>query len=179
MLWGRRQEGEGEGTDKGCRGKETSGQISRARKDKDRDKLLPRSLAQGLRLTYQAPKPSPGLGLLVLPCCAEAQGRKGIGPGSPKRVTSPPPRVPQDSLQDQEVLLILRMAWGGAEELPRFLFLWGSLLWPAHLSDHSLEGSPRLCLQEGQESDSQKPPFVPFGPALFKVPTGSLFSPHC
>lgn len=52
--------GGGRRDQQGGPGRETSGQVGRAGKDKHRDKLFPRSLAQGPRSTYQARKPSLG-----------------------------------------------------------------------------------------------------------------------
>lgn len=52
----------------GVRGREHRA-VSRAGRTEGRDKLLPRSLARGLWCTHQTPKPSPGLGLLLLLLC--------------------------------------------------------------------------------------------------------------
>ena len=153
MLGGRRQEGEAEKTDKGRRGGTQQGRSAGQERTEGRDKLLPRSLARGLRSTHQAPKPSPGLGLLLLPCCAEAQGRKGRGPGSPARghllPSSIPLKIPcriDDNLGGGGG--ILPTSLGGRKTFLIIFSLGGPFLWPAHLIDCSLSALKRLCLQE-------------------------------
>lgn len=135
----------------GVRGRDTAGRVSRAGRTEGRDKLLPRSLARGLWCTHQTPKPSPGLGLLLLPCCAEAQGSEGTGPGSPARghllPSSIPLKIPcrtNDNLGGRS-----RAGghpahnFGGPKNLPPYLFPGGPFLLPAHLSPLK-----RLSLQE-------------------------------
>lgn len=132
----------------GARGRDTAGRVSRAGGTEGRDKLLPGSLARGLRSTHRTPKPSPGLGLLLLPCCAEAQGSKGTGPGSPARgrllASSIPLKIPcrtNDNLGGRGG--ILPTSLGGRRTFLLIFSLGGPFLLPAHLSPLK-----RLCLQE-------------------------------
>lgn len=157
MLWGRHRRGREKGQTRGAGEGRHQGRLVGQERTQDRDKLLPGSLAQGLRSTYPVPTPSPGLGFLVLPCRTEAQGRKGIGPGSPAKGHSSlsgfPPRFPTGSGSAADTLHGLgascpQCGRGGPKSCPRDLLLSGSLLWPAHLSGHSPCDHKRLCLPE-------------------------------